>query len=578
MSFAVKTMVEGAGAETASAEERAAAMGRLGFLLSAATDPAQATRAVVDTSLKFFEWDASFLHLYDSETDTVSELTNIDTIEGRRVDVKTMLADHRPSPLLRRVMKEGPQLILRHSDHDGPATVRFGDTTRLSMSLMFVPVRVEGRTIGVLSVQSYRRDAYTAQDIEILQGLADHVAGALARLQAENALKELSQRLFYHVDNSPLAVIEWGPDLRIRRWSGGAERVFGWKADEVLGKLMEDFHWVHEDDLPKVVNVGIGLRSGADSRGFSANRNYRKDGAVIHCEWYNSALVDESGRVTSILSQVLDVSERKQAEAALEEAQRKLRLHAQELEETVTRRTASLQETVAELEQFSYALTHDMRAPLRAMQSFAQLLEEECSKSGNAAVTDYGSRIRQAAARMDRLIQDSLDYSQAVRATLPGRPVNLQALLAELIQSYPNLQKYKRNITVENELPWVLGNEAALTQCFSNLLGNAVKFVREGHDPRVRVRAESREDRVRVWIEDEGIGVPLAAQKRIFDMFQRATRAYEGTGIGLAIVRKVVQRMGGSVGLESEEGKGSRFWVELPGVPARRSVKAERST
>jgi PAS domain S-box-containing protein len=489
-----------------------------------------------------------------------------------------MLVDHRPSPLLRKVMKEGPQLILRQSDNEGPATVRFGDTTRISMSLMFVPVRVENRTIGVLSVQSYRREAYSRQDIELLQGLADHVAGALARLQAESALKELSQRLFYHVDNSPLAVIEWGPDLRIRRWSGGAERVFGWKAGEVLGKCMQDFHWVHEQDLPQVVNVGIGLRSGSDARGFSANRNYRKDGAVIHCEWYNSTLVDQSGKVSSILSQVLDVTERKNAEAALEEAQKKLRLHAQELEETVARRTASLQETVAELEQFSYALTHDMRAPLRAMQSFAQLLEEECGKSGNPRVTDYGTRIRQAAARMDQLIQDSLAYSDAVRASLPRRPINLQALVAELIESYPNLQKYKQSITTEGNLPWVLGNEAALTQCFSNLLGNAVKFVRKGQEPQVHLRSEPREDRYRIWVEDEGIGVPVAAQKRIFDMFQRATRDYEGTGIGLAIVRKVVQRMGGSVGVESEEGKGSRFWVELPGVPNRRSGKAERST
>jgi PAS domain S-box-containing protein len=578
MSLALKSVVEGSGAEASSAEERAAAMGRLGFLLSAATDPGEATRAVVETSLKFFDWDASFLHLYDPATDTVSELTNIDTIDGRRVDIRTVLEDHRPSPLLRKVMKEGPELILRHAENEGPVTVRFGDTTRVSMSLMFVPVRIEHRTIGVLSVQSYRRDAYNHQDLEILQGLADHVAGALARLQAETALKELSQQLFYHVDNSPLAVIEWGPDLRIRRWSGGAERVFGWTAEEVLGKNMEEFHWVHEDDMPKVVNVGIGLRTGTTPRGFSANRNYRKDGAVIHCEWYNSALIDEAGKVTSILSQVLDVSERKEAEAALQNAQEKLRRHAQELEETVARRTSSLQETVAELEQFSYALTHDMRAPLRAMMSFAQLLEAECGISGNPVVSDYGARIRQAASRMDQLIQDSLDYSQAVRAQLPGRPVDLHRLILELIDSYPILKHEKNKITIQDRLPWVLGNEAALTQCFSNLLGNAVKFVVRGQEPHVRVRGETRQDRVRIWIEDEGIGVPVAAQQRIFDMFQRATRDYEGTGIGLAIVRKVVQRMGGSVGVESEEGKGSRFWVELPAGPAHQLREAKAAT
>jgi PAS domain S-box-containing protein len=547
-----------------------AAMARLGFLLSAATEPAEAAQCVIDTSLKFFDWDASFLHLYDPQTDTVSELANMDTINGQRVPVTSVLQDKRPSPLLRRVMREGGLLILRQNEQEGPVTVRFGDTSRLSMSLMFVPVRIEDRNIGVLSVQSYRLNAYTRDDLEILQGLADHVVGALARLQAESTLRateerfrELSQRLSYHVDNSPLAVVEWGADMRLTRWSGAAERVFGWKAEEVLGKRMEDFRWVHEEDLPRVRMVSGGLRDGASPRCFSANRNYRKDGSVIHCEWYNSSLLDESGELRSILSLVLDVTERKLAEAGLQEAKAQLQAHAEELEETVARRTARLQETISELQHFSYALTHDMRGPLRAMQSFAHLLEHECAITKNTTALLFCSRIKNAAHRLDQLIQDSLNYSRAILEELPSHPVDLGRLLHELIESYPNLQVRKADITIE-DLPWVLGNEAGLTECFSNLLGNAVKFVEPGGRPQVRVRAERRADRARIWVEDQGIGIPAYARDRIFQMFQRATDDYEGTGIGLAIVRKVVQRMGGSVGVESEEGKGSRFWVELP--------------
>jgi PAS domain S-box-containing protein len=546
-------------------------MARLGFLLSAATEPVEAARCVIETSLKFFDWDASFLHLYDAGTDAMAELVNIDTIGGRRQAVTSVLHDKSPSPLLRHVMKEGAQLILRQNDNEGPTTVRFGDTTRLSMSLMFVPMRIENRCIGVLSVQSYRTNAYHRQDLEILQGLADHVAGALARLQAESALREsgqrfreLSQRLSYHVDNSPLAVVEWGADMRLTRWSGAAERVFGWRAEEVLGKRMEDFRWVHEDDLANVRMVAKGLCTGENPGCFSANRNYRKDGKVIFCEWYNSSLLGEGGELQSILSLVLDVTERKMAESALREAQRQLQAYAGELEEMVARRTAHLQETIAELQHFSYALTHDMRAPLRAMQSFAQLLEEHCESHNDSDALIFCQRIKTAAVRLDALIQDSLNYSRAVLEEWPVHPTDPARLLPELIESYPDLHKWKSYIHIEHPLPWVMGNEAALTQCFSNLLGNAVKFVKPGARPEVRIRGEVHDNRARLWVEDNGIGIPAEAQERVFHMFQRATNDYEGTGIGLAIVRKMVHRMGGTAGFESEEGKGSRFWVELP--------------
>ena len=134
------------------------------------------------------------------------------------------------------------------------------------------------------------------------------------RKQAEAALRELSQRLSYHVDNSPLAVIEWGADMRLTRWSGEAEHIFGWKAEEVLGKRMTDFRWIYPEDESKVIDVSDGLQTGTAPRRFSANRNYRKDGSVVYCEWYNSSLLDESGQLRSILSLVLDVTARKEAE------------------------------------------------------------------------------------------------------------------------------------------------------------------------------------------------------------------------------------------------------------------------
>ncbi len=142
-------------------------------------------------------------------------------------------------------------------------------------------------------------------------------------------------RLTYHVDHSPLAVIEWGPDMRLTRWSSAAERLFGWKAEEVLGKRMEDFRWVYIEDKPQVAEVTADLQSGTNPRRFSLNRNYCKDGSVVQCEWYNSSLLDAAGKLRSILSLVLDVTERKRAEEDLKVSLREKEVMLKEIHHRV---------------------------------------------------------------------------------------------------------------------------------------------------------------------------------------------------------------------------------------------------
>ena len=327
--------------------------------------------------------------------------------------------------------------------------------------------------------------------------------------------------------------------------------------------------------------------------------------------------------------------ERKQVEDALmhtEEAlrasERQLREWNSELERRVAERTASLEETISDLEDFSHSITHDLRAPLRAIRSFAQILGDECLACGRPQAQDHIHRITSAAARMDKLIQDVLQYSRLARSELRLAPVNVQELLRGIIESYPAFQPPQVEIQIEGPLPLLQGNEAALTQCFSNLLGNAIKFVAPGTRPQVRVwadrmgdpKAEARNPKegrstksehgpeasaagadqlpvtnpqppsthdasritpqvppssaplaprpstlpsVRLWFADNGVGIPKDAQERIFKMFQRLDKSYDGTGVGLTVVRKAVEKMGGKVGLESEPGRGSRFWLEL---------------
>jgi PAS domain S-box-containing protein len=267
---------------------------------------------------------------------------------------------------------------------------------------------------------------------------------------------------------------------------------------------------------------------------------------------------------------VIDITEKKHAEHSLKETRMALQQSNDALEKTVAERTSKLRDVIADLHHVSYAMVHDMRAPLRAMRGFAELLEEMNNPSTPPIARDYRRRIVLAAERLDNLITDGLNYTRLLGQEPQPEAVDLDVLLRELVETYPNLHKDAADISIEGRLPRVMGNNSLLTQCFSNLLGNAVKFVAPGVRPRVRIRPEllcQKENEpvcVRIWVEDNGVGIPKDGQKRIFEIFQRFHDDYPGTGIGLAIVKKVAERMGGSVGVESEPGCGSRFWVNLP--------------
>lgn len=249
-----------------------------------------------------------------------------------------------------------------------------------------------------------------------------------------------------------------------------------------------------------------------------------------------------------------------QAGVAMENA--RLFLH---LETEVQERTARLQETISEIQAFSYTVSHDLRSPLRAMQSYAQILLEDYSAKLDDKGRHYLSRIAHAGIRLDRLIQDVLTYGKISRNQLRLAPIDLEKLIADLVNQYPMLQPPHAEIRIEGHLPSVLGDLSSATQCLSNLLGNAVKFVPPDRRPEVRIHAEPQGERIRIWVRDNGIGIAPEHHERIFRMFERVHGAgeYEGTGIGLAIVRKAMERMGGAVGLLSEPGQGSDFWLEF---------------
>jgi signal transduction histidine kinase len=241
--------------------------------------------------------------------------------------------------------------------------------------------------------------------------------------------------------------------------------------------------------------------------------------------------------------------------------------HRRNLERAVEERTADLREMISELEHMSYGIMHNMRAPLRALEGFAALIGAREAETLQPESREMLSKLRASAAQMDQLINDVLSYSKAVRGKLPLGVVDVGRVMRELQEENPAFRPPQAEVLVDGEFPPVLANAAGLSRCLAELLRNGVKFVAPGKRPLLKVRAERVPhpgDHVRVWVEDHGLGVPQDAQGRIFNLFERLCGPeYPGTGVGLAMVRKLMEQMKGEVGVDSEPGQGSRFWLEL---------------
>ncbi len=398
-------------------------------------------------------------------------------------------------------------------------------------------------------------------EVELIVGTTRDVT---ERKKTEQALSDSEARLLLFFKSNIIGHIFGDLDGNVNDANDEYLRIIGYSREELLAG---EVRWDAITPPEHLVRDFEAIEK-AKQTGFSDpyEKEYiRKDGSRI---WVLVGFVLIDNRKT--IAFILDISGQKQSQLELLDAQSKLKAYSERLESIVESRTAKLHETIAELEHFSYAIVHDLRAPLRAMEGYADMMEEELNREAISLSKEYIRRIKIAARRMDLLISDSLNYSQAARDELALEPVNLFELINGLIQTYPNLREEVLTVQLDQRLPVVLGNQAALTQCFSNLLGNAVKFAKNGQKANVRITSEPVESSprfARIWVEDEGVGIPQIYQDRIFGLFQRATKEREGTGLGLAIVRKVVERMNGRVGVESVEGIGSRFWVELPIVP-----------
>ena len=383
------------------------------------------------------------------------------------------------------------------------------------------------------------------------------------RKRTSEALEQANQALVSIIESSPLAIITIDREARVRGWNPAAERLFGWRADEVIGQPLPSIPEAQRAHFEKIFREQL---AGQRQQGIDVVRQH-KDGHLIELNLWTAGLMNGRGEWTGTIGIFADLSDRKRAEA-------EIRNLNETLERRVAERTARLEEANEELAAFSYTVSHDLRIPLRSLQQLARdLLEKHAEKLDDDGRAD-ALRIVGAAARMERQIEDLLEYSRVSRSELKTEPVSLVLVCHELLgrlQRDPAFQNAR--VVVQEPLGWVMAHRLTLQQVILNVMTNAITFVAPGVTPSVTISSKQRADgTLRLCIEDNGIGISDEDRERVFQIFERlpAAERYPGLGVGLTVARRAVQRMGGKISFERAASGGTVFCIDLPRAEQRK--------
>ncbi|HUR45684.1 MAG TPA: PAS domain S-box protein [Candidatus Saccharimonadales bacterium] len=335
------------------------------------------------------------------------------------------------------------------------------------------------------------------------------------------------------------AIFVLDPRGRISSWNQGARRLKGYSADEVIGKHFSIFYTQEDLAINKPPNeLSIAIR---DGRYEEEGWRLRKDGSRFWASVIITALWDKRGNLSGFAKVTRDLTARMLQEESLKQKTR-------------------------ELESFAHTVSHDLRAPLRSIRRYSELLTLEHQPSLNIEGQQFVERITRSADSMERLINGILQYTQVAARETELEAVPLGGILRQVLQLHDSEIHIKQaRIHISNSMPSVLGDRTLLLQVFSNLVGNALKFVPEGRVPSINIEATQEEGAAYILVKDNGIGIAERDVPKIFNIFERLDTGglIPGTGVGLAIVKRALEKLGGAITVTSVPDQGTTFRLEL---------------
>ncbi|SKB57687.1 PAS domain S-box protein [Maribacter arcticus] len=390
------------------------------------------------------------------------------------------------------------------------------------------------------------------------------------RKKIEEEIRSAHQRLTTHLNNSPLAIIEWDKNFIIRNWSVQAKNIFGWEASEAVGKHFNDLNLIYEEDGAITAIIAEDLMLGKVKSNRNINRNYTKSKKVIYCEWYNSVLQSADAEIETIFSLVQDVTDRKNAEIELAKhrnnLERLVELRTNQFEkEKIKAQSADLMKSA-----FLATMSHELRTPMNSIIGFTGILLKELAGPLNNEQRRQLGMVKNSGQHLLGLINDVLDISkiEAGKLKVSIYYFNYLTTLEKTIDFLlPQAAKKELQIRSEiSELNIILNSdERRVEQVLLNLLSNAIKFSNHGT---ITIKVDIVDGLVVTQVIDQGIGMSKKDLNKLFMPFIQLdgglSRTHEGTGLGLAICKSLIEKLGGTIQVQSKVGKGSNFTFTLP--------------